>query len=124
MASFLKVELPLVKSLAVGGGMTFENGETDLSYIGELIGELKAAGLLSRISEIDFSKKYSVSYILDHACRVELGGVSEIGAKLKMTEQILSLKGWASDVPAVVDVSNLKKPTYRVLSSAEVLMDE
>lgn len=124
MAHLVKVELPLIQSLSVGGKITFENSERDMSHVGEVLSALRESGTLSRVTQIDFSKKYSISYVLSSACRVHLGSVTDLDAKLSMTEAILSRKAWTQDTPAVVDVSNLKKPTFRALSIGEVLQDE
>ena len=121
-ADFLKVELPNVSSLSIGGTLHFEKADVDLSYITELIDILEEKGLLSTVTSLDFSKKYSVSYIVEESCRVELGKVSDMNTKLAIVEEILSLKGGATAAPSVVDVSNLQKPTYRVLGTAEALM--
>lgn len=124
MRHFLSVELPRVQSLSVGGEMVFENGESDMDYVEQLVVALRESGKLSDVTMIDFSKKYNVSYVLANACRIHLGSVSDVSDKLAMTEQILSRKGWTDGAPAVVDVSNLKKPTFRSLSTAEVLQYE
>ncbi len=124
MRHFLTVELPRIQSLTVGGDMIFENGESDMSYVQQVVSALRERGVLSGVTMIDFSKKYNVSYVLSDSCRVYLGSVSDVSAKLAMTEHILSLKEWTQDTPAVVDVSNLKKPTFRSLSTGEVLQYE
>lgn len=121
MAHFVRVELPPIESLCVGGTITFEDGERDMSYVQQLILAIREEGRLSEVTVIDFSKKYNVSYVLSNACRVQLGSVSDVSAKLEMAEQILSVKAWTQDTPAVVDVSNLKKPTFRALSVGEAV---
>lgn len=121
-SSFLKVKLPTIASLTVGGTLCFENEETDRSYITELIDTLEKEGVLPDVTSVDFSKKYSVSYVLSDTCRVEIGKVSQIETKLLIAEQILQTKGGATAALSVLDVSDLQKPTYRVLGSAEMLL--
>ena len=121
-AGFLKVQLPEIASLSVGGTLQFEKADVDRSYITELIDTLQERGILSSVSSLDFSKKYSVSYVLLNRCRVELGKVSQMDTKLAIVEQILTQKGGADAAMSVVDVSDLQKPTYRVLGGSEVLL--
>jgi cell division protein FtsQ len=122
LSGLLQVTLPQISSLAVGGTLHFENGETDLSYITELIDALDAWGVLPSVTYLDFSKKFSVSYVMQDTCRVELGKVSDMTAKLTMVDEILTRRGGVDADCAVVDVSNLQKPTYRVISAGDVLM--
>lgn len=121
-SSFLYVTLPEIASLSVGSTVEFENDEVDRSYITELIDALAEDSILSSVTSLDFSKKYSVSYVMENACRVEVGKVSDMSAKLAMVSEILTLKGGVGAALSVIDVSNLQKPTYRVLSSADMLL--
>jgi len=52
---------------------------------------------------------------------VELGKVNDMTLKLAVIEEILALKGGVGVAPAVIDVSDLQKPTYRELSAAALL---
>ncbi len=121
-AAFLKVELPAIASAAVGKNINFRNADVSLSYITELIDGLESAGMLSKVSSLDFSQKYSVSYVMENSCRVEFGKVCDTTAKLALVEQILSAKGETMAPLSVIDVSDMQKPTYRPLSSFETLL--
>ena len=119
--SFIKVDMPQIAALSVGGEMHFANADTDMSYVGELLGKLDEEGILSKVTSIDFSKKFQVSYVTDGTCRVHLGRVGELDTKLMLVDQILKNKD-DNSVYAVVDVSSTEKPTYRVGSAADFLM--
>lgn len=122
-SSFLYVELPEISSLAVGKILSFENENADLGYVTELLDRLAEEGRIERVTSIDFSKKYGVSFVMDGRCRIELGKVGGLASKLATVDGILSIKGDSATVFSVIDVSDLTKPTYRVLPSSELLMN-
>lgn len=121
-AAFPKVELPAVRGVKVGAKLWFENESIDLAYVNTLRTALRERGLEASVTSMDFSKKYSVSYVLDGSCRVEVGSVEKLELKLKMVDEILSRQGEGIDERYVVDVSDLGRPTYRPLSTTEMLM--
>ncbi|MBE6552818.1 MAG: FtsQ-type POTRA domain-containing protein [Ruminococcaceae bacterium] len=123
-SDFLRVELPQIQSLSIGKPLHFEKEEMDLSYIGELIGVLEEQEILDRVTSIDFSKKYSVSYVMDNTCRVELGRVDDLSLKLEIISGILEMKGDLGGMSAVVDVTNLSKPTFRLLGASDTLLSD
>ncbi len=120
--NFLRVKLPTIASLKVGERVTFAKEDIELSYVTELVDALQREGTLSSVTSFDFSQKYSVSYIIDGTCRVEVGRVGNLESKLATVAEILSRKGGVGALPAVVDVTDLQKPTYRVLASSDLLM--
>ena len=121
-ALFPKVELPAVRGVKVGAPLWFENENADLSYVSTLREALRERGLEESVTSMDFSRKYSVSYVVDGSCRVELGSVEKLELKLRMVDEILSRQGEGIDERYVVDVSDLGRPTYRPLSATELLM--
>ena len=120
-ANLLKVELPPIAALSVGGNMYFANQETNMDYVGELLETLDAKGILDEVTSIDFSKKFQVSYVMEGKCLVELGKVAELDTKLMLVDEILETRG-GMDTYSVVNVSATDKPTYRVGSEADFLM--
>lgn len=117
-AGLPKVELPTIYALSVGSTLTFEEG-ADLSYVATLLDTLETAELLDRVTALDVTSKFRLSYRTEDGCRVELGKAGELTAKLALAQEILDRRG-ASD--AIVDVSDPQKPTYRRIDSAEVLL--
>ncbi|MBO5295219.1 MAG: FtsQ-type POTRA domain-containing protein [Clostridia bacterium] len=121
-AGFLYVELPEIAAITVGSPIRFENADADLSYVNQLIDELDQSGTLASVTSLDVSQKYGVSYVMDSACRVELGRVGETDVKLMLVGEILAKKGGVGTTLSVIDVSDPQKPTYRQLSSSETLL--
>lgn len=114
-----EVELPVIGALAVGSTLTFENADADLSYITDLLDTLEKAEILDSVTALDVSSRFHLSYETENGCRVELGKAGELSSKLELVEVILDKR---SATDAVVDVSNVQKPTYRRLDSADVLL--
>ena len=121
-AGLLYAELPAIAGIAVGQPILFANQETDLGYINELVETLKAGGVMEAVSSIDVSKKYSVSYMMENGCCVELGRVGDMAVKLTLINEILSREASVGEYGAVVDVANVQKPTFRTLSAGDVLL--
>ena len=114
---FLRVELPEIASLGVGSKIRFENEALDTGYVLDLLESLENGKVLSRVSSVDVSKKFNVSYVMDDCYRVELGKVGDMSIKLTLVEEILSRKEGKDGLQAVVDVSDLTKPTYRPIDT-------
>ena len=116
LQGFLRVELPEISSIGVGFKIRFENEALDTQYITELLESLENGNVLSRVTLVDASRKYDVSYVMDGCCRVELGKVGDMSLKLTLVDEILARRGDTDGtVQSVVNVSDLSKPTYRVL---------
>ncbi|MBE6601448.1 MAG: hypothetical protein E7637_02940 [Ruminococcaceae bacterium] len=117
-----QVTLPTVTSFQKGKPASFAENVPDTAYISSLLEEMNEQGIWERVTSIDFSKKYNVSYVLEGACRVQLGKVSDLSVKFSLVEEIMSRKNHDYQSPAVVDVSNTGKPTYRPLSESASLL--
>lgn len=120
-AQFLYVELPEISAIEVGYEILFANTEMDMSYILELRESLEKNGLLAHVTKLDCEKKYGVSVELGGTLRLTLGKVSDLDEKLALAEQILSERRTESVQYVALDVSNLHKSTYRVLSEADFM---
>lgn len=120
-ANLLRVELPPIAALSVGGNMYFANEETNMDYVGELLDTLNEKGILEDVTFVDFSKKFQVSYVMNGNCRVELGKVGDLDTKLMLVKEILATKA-ENEVYAIVNVSSTDKPTYRLGSESDFLM--
>lgn len=123
LAAYPKVTLPQGASFVPGKAVSFPEGTPNTAYICELIHELDVRGCWSQITSIDLSRKFSVSYVLEDACRVKLGKVGDMNVKMNLVSQILSVKNVDFQTLSVVDVSNTEKPTYRALMATEVLSE-
>lgn len=121
-SAFPKVILPEIAHLAVGETVEFENGETDLTYLFDLMQSLKQSGRFDDVVSIDCARKFGVSYVRGDRFRVELGAVSDMETKLELVDLILERKAGDDATFAVVNVSDLKKPTFRAVGTPELLL--
>ena len=124
LSEYTKIKLPVGASYEVWKKVAFPFGTADTAYIEELLGEFDERGIRDSITEIDFSKKFSVSYVLENACRVKIGKVGNMDTKLALVEEILSRKAVDFQTLSVVDVSNTANPTFRMLVGEETLMNQ
>lgn len=115
-SDFLFVKLPDVSALAVGAKLRFVDKNVDLSYINEMIDRLEENGTLVSVTSLDVSEKNDVSYVMENTCRVAFGKLGESNTKLLLVKEILARKGGLGETPAVIDVRNPQKPTYRPLA--------
>lgn len=119
-AAYPEVKLPEIAGITLGTEISFVS--EDVSYIRELISYLDAKDLFSKLSEINVEKKYNISYVLSDSCRITVGKINDLAIKHQTAEKILQEKGENAALWAIVDVTDLQKPTYRALTSAELLM--
>lgn len=119
-AAYPKIDLPEIAGIEVGAEIVFVSD--DISYVKELIAYLDETGRFSSLSAIDVGKKYDVSYVLRDSLRISLGRCEELAVKHSVVEKVLAERGSDADLWVIVDVSNLHKPTYRALTSSELLM--
>ena len=75
----------------------------------------------ARVNCVDVSEKFQISCLVDGNYRVILGKASDLDAKMEIANEILQKKQGV-DSYAVIDVSDLKKTTYRPVGAAEFLM--
>ncbi len=119
LSPFLSVKLPAVRSASVGARLVFAE-QTDMSYVGKLLTALEEAGLYATVTYVDFSERFSLSFVLEGRCRVETGRIADIEEKLTLAQRILAEKGGVAAGYAVVDVSDTEKPTYRAVDASEI----
>ena len=85
----------------------------EASVLAELLSVLDSYGLYSRLTNIDFSKKYNLSFTLDSIIQVEFGTGEDFDKKSEMLLEILARN--PSDKPAVINVRNYAEGRYRAL---------
>ena len=113
LAGFPMARMPGVSGAAAGRKIAFEKADVDFSYIGELLRTLDARGESARLTEIDVSQKYAISYVLDGRCRIELGGPDRLETKLAMVDRTIAERGESLDEKFLIDVSNGESASYR-----------
>ena len=115
---FLHVRLPAFYPTERGSKISFVNGSLTYDYIGELIRVLKEQNVLSAVDYINYSDKFSVSFVFGGRIRLELGAVADMERKLSRFSHILSEK---SDTEyAVIDVSDPDRAVYRAVSANDI----
>lgn len=115
---FLRVRLPAFYPAERGGKISFVNGSLTYDYIGELIRVLKEQNVLSAVDYINYSDKFSVSFVFGGRVRLELGAVADLEEKLSRFAYVLSEK---SDTEyAVIDVSDPDRSLYRTVSGDDI----
>ena len=120
-AGLLRIKLPDISGLSVGSPVTFMDTETDRTYIQTMFELFEALELTDRVDLLDVSQKFNVSYVVDGSTRIVLGKVSDLEVKLELAEKMLAAREGSADY-AVVDVSDLKRSTYRPMDSFELLL--
>ena len=120
-SSFLYVELPEIRGIEVGYAILFERADMDMGYISVLRNTLSENGLLAHTTKLDCSKKYNVSAELGGTLRLTLGKVSDLTAKLTLAEKILEERKTEGTCYISLDVSDMQKSTYRIMSEADFL---
>ena len=71
---------------------------------------------------LDFSNRFSLSFVLSNAVRVEIGALKDMNVKLTLVEEELNKNPVNHNIYAVIDVSNTTKPIWRQIN-AENLFD-
>ena len=116
----IEVKLPGIVGVNIGEYVQPVSG-TDLSYAKNIMSFLEENGMSARVSCVDVSEKFQISCLVDGNYRVILGKASDLDAKMEIANEILQKKQ-GIDSYAVIDVSDLKKTTYRPVGAAEFLM--
>ena len=119
---FLCVKLPNIASVQVGSLIRFSNAGEDLSYLMQLLDVLGERKLLERVTYVDASDRFSLSFILSDAVRVEIGALKDMNIKLTLLEEELYQHPVSHNIYALIDLSNTSKPSYREIA-AENLFD-
>ena len=119
---FLRVKLPEILSARPGGTLQFADSSADLSYVTQLLDVLSERNLLERVTYVDFSNRFSLSFVLSNAVRVEVGALKDMNVKLTLVEEELNKNPINHNIYAVIDVSNTTKPIWRQIN-AEDLFD-
>ena len=113
---FLRVKLPALAVSQVGYKLQFANAELDPAYLTDLLDLLAEGQLLSSVTYIDFSERFSLSFVLSNSTRVEIGDLKDMAVKLTLVKEELNKNSADHNIYAVIDVSNTNKPIYRQIS--------
>ena len=109
---FLRVKLPTVSDIRKGATVRFVNETMEISYLNQLLTVLSDSNLLENVTYVDFSNRFSLSFVLSNAVRVEVGALKDMNVKLTLVEEELNKNPINHNIYAVIDVSNTSKVTY------------
>ena len=112
-AVFPKAKMPAVSGISIGSAICYGNIDGHYSYIGALMRILAEEGLSERITSMDFSQKYGVSYVLDGCAEIKIGSVERMETKLRLVDEIVARQGDSIAERYVIDVSDIDRPSYR-----------
>lgn len=110
---FLRVKLPAVAGVQIGAPIQFTESGEDLSHLLQLLDFLTERNLMERVTYVDSSNRFSLSFILSGSVRVEIGALRDMGIKLNLLQEELKKHPITETACAVIDVSNTAKPVWR-----------
>ena len=113
---FLRVKLPAISGIKIGSAIQLVDEGADLSCLPQLLDILAERNVLERVTYVDCSNRFSLSFVLSNAVRVEIGALNDMNVKLTLLEEELRKNPINHNIYAVIDVSNTSKPTWREIS--------
>ena len=88
--------------------------EEEYAYVWSFLTAVeKNEAFKDRITGVELSDRYDLYLILDGYVKIRFGSVKELERKLKIAAEIMQKELDGSRIPAVVDVSNPEKSTFR-----------
>ena len=108
----LKVDGLVFESYEIGKNVDLSEN-IEASVLDDLISVLNEYGLDKRLTKIDFSKKYNLTFVLNDIIQVEFGTSEDFEKKAEMLVEIL--KRNPSDKRAVINVRKSDEGRYRAL---------
>ena len=119
---FLRVKLPTLSSVQAGYNVQFNSAIGDVSYLSQLLEVLADRNLLENVTYIDFSERFSLSFVLSNSTKVEIGSLNDADKKLTLLWEELNKKPIDHNIYESIDVSNTSK-TIRKQIEAKNLFD-
>ena len=81
----------------------------DVSYLNQLLDILANRNLLEDVTYIDFSERFSLSFVLSNSTKVEIGSLNDADKKLTLLWEELNKKPIDHNIYESIDVSNTSK---------------
>ena len=119
---FLRVKLPMLSSVQRGYFVQFDSSVSDVSYLNQLLDILANRNLLEDVTYIDFSERFSLSFVLSNSLKVEIGTLNDVDNKLTLLSEELKQNPINHNIYESIDVSNTSK-TIRKQIEAKNLFD-
>ena len=106
---FLRVKLPMLSSVQRGYFVQFDSSVNDVSYLNQLLDILANRNLLEDVTYIDFSERFSLSFVLANSLKVEIGTLNDVDNKLTLLSEELKQNPVNHNIYESIDVSNTSK---------------
>lgn len=106
---FLRVKLPMLSSVQRGYFVQFDSSVSDVSYLNQLLDILTNRNLLEDVTYIDFSERFSLSFVLANSLKVEIGTLNDVDNKLTLLSEELKQNPINHNIYESIDVSNTSK---------------
>ena len=106
---FLRVKLPMLSSVQRGYFVQFDSSVSDVSYLNQLLDILANRNLLEDVTYIDFSERFSLSFVLANSLKVEIGTLNDVDNKLTLLSEELKQNPINHNIYESIDVSNTSK---------------
>ena len=106
---FLRVKLPMLSSVQRGYFVQFDSSVSDVSYLNQLLDILANRNLLEDVTYIDFSERFSLSFVLANSVKVEIGTLNDVDNKLTLLSEELKQNPINHNIYESIDVSNTSK---------------
>ena len=106
---FLRVKLPMLSSVQRGYCVQFDSSVSDVSYLNQLLDILANRNLLEDVTYIDFSERFSLSFVLANSLKVEIGTLNDVDNKLTLLSEELKQNPINHNIYESIDVSNTSK---------------
>lgn len=119
---FLRVKLPMLSSVQRGYCVQFDSSVSDVSYLNQLLDILANRNLLEDVTYIDFSERFSLSFVLANSLKVEIGTLNDVDNKLTLLSEELKQNPINHNIYESIDISNTSK-TIRKQIEAKNLFD-
>lgn len=96
------------------GSVLDGNINYEVSLIDNIVKVLREHSLYSRLTLLDFEKKYDIYFVLDSMINVQIGDSENLEEKVEMLVNILAKN--TSGEKAVINVKNYKEGRYRAVN--------
>ena len=101
----IRLRLPAVDTAVAGRILSFEN-ERGTRALREVLAELLASPLRSRITTVDFRSPHALKMVCDARYILDFGDTQEVDIKLKIAEAVLRDRLFQSGVRAKIDLTS------------------
>jgi hypothetical protein len=105
--------LPNLKEVIGGDVPEFGESDTERKKTLEAIAVIRSSSLFPRMTEVDLESRWSIGLVVDGTFTVVVGERSDMEAKLKVLERILTEKMPENCVGGALDVSDPEQPTAK-----------